>query len=208
MSIVYLLEDLAQRIITLDKRQARGILAEKLKEHNLQSGCKALDFGCGAGLLSRVFIEYGIDYYGYDIDAKMLEYARWLYPKCTFVNTIKEALAQAPYDVILANICFHHIPNNELMLSVLPAINSMMSSKSVFVLIDALPLENNASFIRRAYNKLERGHCKRCEADIQEILEREFLIKSKCIKRSYILALDTKFNPVYNDLFIYDLVTK
>ena len=68
MIIYGLISDLAQRIITLNKLQQRKALAEKLKELDLRPGCKALDFGCGTALFSKIFLDRGVDYYGYEVE--------------------------------------------------------------------------------------------------------------------------------------------
>ena len=144
----------------------------------------------------------------YDIDLNLLEYARWLYPKRTLTHSIKEATSYAPYDIILANCCFHHISDSELISSTLPEISSMMHKNTIFILIDILPLENNASLIRRAYNKLEAGHSKRCAEHLEKLLLVEFTIINKCVERSHLLSLDSKANPIYNDLIIFALLKK
>ena len=200
-----LISDLGQRIVSFNKFQQRLNLTKKLIELDLPAGSFALDYGCGTGQFARIFRNLGLDYFGYDVDADLLHYAKWLHPQHTFVHTIEELLSMSKFDVILASCCFHHISDHELISITLKNINRMMTESSVFFLIDILPLENNASHLRRIYNKLERGGFKRSEEQIEKLFKNYFVVESKNIIRSDLLSIDSKYNPVYNKLVMYNL---
>lgn len=73
------LNNLIQGIITLDKREQRSNLAERVHSLNLPKGSRVFDLGCGTGLFARVFAQLGLDYDGYDIDTRLISYARRLH---------------------------------------------------------------------------------------------------------------------------------
>lgn len=108
------LNDLIQRIISLDKWEQRKNLTQRVQSLNLPRGSKVLDFGCGTGLFARVFMKMGLNYYGYDIDNRLISYARRLYRNCQFTASKEQLRKEAPFDLILANCCFHHIDSATL----------------------------------------------------------------------------------------------
>jgi 2-polyprenyl-3-methyl-5-hydroxy-6-metoxy-1,4-benzoquinol methylase len=63
-----LFNDVAQRLITLNKLGQRRNLLARLRALGLPPGGSALDFGCGTGLFAPTFQQAGLPYTGYDID--------------------------------------------------------------------------------------------------------------------------------------------
>src|ERR1700752_3815192 len=130
--------DAAQRLLTGNKLQQRVAIERRLRGMpGLRRG-RVLDFGCGTGLFERPLRRLGFEYVGYDVDAALLSYAARLRPASTWVSDWRDAAALSPYDLILANCCFHHIPDAELQREVLSGISSVMRPGSVFFLIDVL----------------------------------------------------------------------
>ncbi len=202
--IKVLFNDLTQRIVTLDKLQQRQHLAQKLQNLDLPKNSKSLDFGCGTGLFARTFFKAGLTYYGYDIDKDFLAYATKLYPTGNFSSNLDVISQSGPFDVILANCCFHHISDDELQSSTLVNIKQLMTEHSRFIFVDLLQ-DNNASFIRRMFNKLERGVYLRSKKHWEAIISNHFVINNRYILRTYSVSLVTRYNPLYNDVIVFDL---
>lgn len=203
-----LISDIGQRAVSLNKREQKRFFAARMRQLGLPQGSRVLDFGCGTGLFARTLSRIGLRYFGYDVDPGLLTYARLLRPSLTFVSNLEDARRHGPFDAILANCCFHHISDVELETSTLPDIARMMHAGSVFTLVDVLPLEPNASLVRRAYNRLEQGTFKRTAEHLDRLLRERFVVRSKAVHRSFLLALATGLNPIYNDLVAFDLVLR
>lgn len=200
-----IISDVAQRALTLNKLEQRRYLSASVRRLNLRSGARILDFGCGTGLFARTLHRAGLEYCGYDPDAAAVRYARRLYPGLTFVSRLEHAASAAPYDAVLANCCFHHIDDDGLLNTTLPAIARLMQRDSVFLLVDVLPLEKDASAIRRLFNRFERGASKRTGAELERLLAGRFVVRSQRIQRFFALSASVSANPVYNDVIQYDL---
>lgn len=199
------LSDLAQRALTLNKLEQRRYLAASLRELRLPPGTTSLDFGCGTGLFARTLQRAGLQYCGYDPDAAAVRYASRIYPRLTFVSRLEDAARSGPFDVILANCCFHHITDDELLHATLPAIAGLMHRDSRFLLVDVLPLERGASTMRRIFNHFEQGDNKRTAAAIEQLLTGRFRIRSFDTRRFFALSASVRANPFYNDVIRYEL---
>ena len=201
-----LVSDVAQRLLTRNKIAQRRTLSEWVRGLNLRTTARLLDFGCGTGLFARTLRRAGPEYCGYDPDAGAVRYARRVHPELTFVSRLEDAAASAPYDVVVANCCFHHISDDDLRRETLPAIARMLAADSVVLLIDVLPLEQDASLLRRTFNRLEVGTNKRTGAEIERLLAGRFVVRSRRIQRDFLFAVAVQANPIYNDLIGYELV--
>ena len=203
-----LVSDLGQRAVSLNKLEQKRYFAERIRQLGVAPGSKVLDFGCGTGLFARTLSRLGLQYFGYDVDEGLLVYARRLRPWLSFVSSLDQARTLGPFDVIVANCCLHHIPDVELVASTLPDLARMMTPESTLMLVDVLPLEPQASAIRRLYNRLEQGDFKRTADELDRLLSPRFTIRSKTQPRSNFLALSSPFNPIYNNLAAYDLTLR
>jgi ubiquinone/menaquinone biosynthesis C-methylase UbiE len=195
------LNDLIQRIITLDKWEQRSNLGERVRSLNLPKESKVLDFGCGTGLFARVFMKMGLNYYGYDIDNRLISYARRLYRNCQFTASKEQLRKEAPFDLILANCCFHHIDSATLREELI-GIKRILSENGTFMMIDILFSENDPSLFRKLFRKLELGMHVRVIDDYRRIIEQHFSIIKTDIVRSHLFSI--KNNPIYNDLAVFE----
>jgi SAM-dependent methyltransferase len=193
--------DLIQRIITLNKWEQRRNLKKRVRSINLPKGSKVLDFGCGTALFTNVFKELGLNYYGYDIDTRLISYARHFYKGCQFVATKDELKYLGPFDLILANCCFHHIDTMTLF-EELKEIKHILDLNGTFMMIDILLQPNDAFLLRSLFKKLEVGAYIRSYDDYRKIIEKYFRITKSDIERSHLFSI--KRNPVYNDLCIIE----
>ncbi len=194
------LNDLFQRFMTFNKLEQRKKLAAHLERLGLKKGSKVLDFGCGTGLFAKAIVAAGLDYHGYDVDSRLTDYARMWNRKCTF-TVKKEDLARiAPFDLVIANCCFHHIPD-EVLGRELNWIRSLLSESGVFLMIDLLLAQNDPSFLRRRFRRLEKGAFLRKREDYQKLVAERFKIEKSLLDRSHVFSIK---NPVYNDLLVLE----
>ena len=197
--------DVAQRLITLNKLEQRRHLLDRLRALRLPRESAALDFGCGTGLFAPTFRRAGLRYLGYDIDPRLVAYARWLYRYGRFISTEAELRAAAPFEVIVATCCFHHIADDTLSTE-LARMRSLLADGGTFVMIDiVLPPGPDPSFLRRQFRKLERGAFVRQPDQYRAIVERHFRVRRVDRDRSHVVSLPR--NPVYNDLVILECGT-
>jgi 2-polyprenyl-3-methyl-5-hydroxy-6-metoxy-1,4-benzoquinol methylase len=200
-----IVSDLAQRAITLNKHEQRQYLLEAVGRLHLRPGARVLDFGCGTGLFAGTLSGAGLDYYGFDPDAAAVHYAARIHPSLTFVSRLEDAAALSPFDAVIANCCFHHIDDEELGRQTLPAIAGLMREDARFLLIDVLPLERDASTIRRLFNVLEQGTHKRTGAQLEALLVGRFAIDARRVLRFFAFSASVPINPVFNDVIQFEL---
>jgi len=183
-----LFNDVAQRLITLNKLEQRRQLLERLRALDVPRGGLALDFGCGTGLFAPTFQAAGLRYVGYDVDARLVCYARRLYGGARFVSTEAELRATAPFDLIVANCCFHHIADDVLSTE-LGRIRSLLADRGAFVMIDILLSDHDPSFLRRQFMKLERGAYVRRPEQYRALVERHFQVRRVDHDPSHVFSL-------------------
>lgn len=196
-----LFNDIVQRILTGNKGEQKRNLGRTLQGLSLKPGSKCVDFGCGTGLFAKVFTGGGLRYYGYDIDERLTAYANSLYRSstCLFTASPDVLKTHAPFDLVMANCCFHHI-DDSLIHEVLTGIRGLLEEGGTFLLIDILFAENDPSLLRGLFRKLEKGAYVRKAEDYRRIVERHFTVTSAAVERSHLFSL--KGIPVYNDLLI------
>lgn len=193
--------DVMQRMITLDKWEQRRNLRERVRSLELSQGSKILDFGCGTGLFSRVFTELGLSYYGYDIDNRFISYARRLYKNCRFTASKDELRRGGPFDLTVANCCFHHM-DDIIVHEELNEIKRMLSTNGIFIVVDILFSNDDTHFLRKLFRKMELGAHIRLIDDYRRIIEQHFSIIKIDIVRSHLFSI--KNNPIYNDLAVFE----
>jgi cyclopropane fatty-acyl-phospholipid synthase-like methyltransferase len=194
-----LLTDLFQRVLTANKWEQRNNLSRYLRALNLKAGSRCLDFGCGTALFAPVFTAANLNYYGYDIEKSLLDYASRIYKKAQFTSSLDDLKASAPFDLILANCCFHHIDSETLDVE-LQSICSILADDGTFIMIDILLPSNDSFWLRRLFRRLERGAFVRTAGDYAILIKRRLRIIQQNIERSHVFSL--KHNPVYNDQLV------
>ncbi len=196
-----LINDLGQRAVTLNKWEERRRLRRRLKALALPPGSKVLDFGCGTGLFARTFAGSGLTYRGYDIDDRLVSFARRVHPGHVFASTRDEVARHGPFDLIVANCCFHHIPEGELA-EELEWVKIMLADQGTFLLIDIAAHPEDRSAVRRAFRALERGAFLRRDDEYVAIVSRHLAVRRVDAERSHVLSIPG--NPIYNDLVIVE----
>ncbi len=199
-----LFNDVMQRLITLNKLEQRRQLLARLRSLGVRPGGSALDFGCGTGLFAPTFRRAGLRYTGYDIDPRLVAYARRLYREARFVSSDAELRAAAPFDLIVANCCFHHIADDTLS-DELARMRRLLAEGGAFVMIDIILQEPDHSFLHRQFMKLERGLYVRRPDQYRAIVERHFRVRRVDQDRGHVLSLPQ--NSLYNDFVILECGT-
>jgi SAM-dependent methyltransferase len=196
--------EVAQRVITGNKHQQRRFIADRVRQLTLADSAQVLDFGCGTGLFAPTLARLGLRYVGYDVDAGFVEYARRRRPQFTWLTSLADARQRAPFDLILANCCFHHIADDEIQDAVVPAITGMMHPRSVFLLIDILPPERGASMVRRLHGGVEQGDHRRELRDLDRLVA-PFEVQRRDTARWHTLPLATRMDPLVVDVAVFEL---
>jgi len=192
-----------QRFNTANKSHQRKYLSGLLSKSNLAKGSRVLDFGCGTGLFAKTFRKHDLDYYGYDIDKIYIRYAKKLYRDCIFTTSMKELQTQSPFDLIVANCCFHHIRDAEL-LEELDKIKNLLDHNGKFIVIDILAVKDDPSYTHRLFTKLERGKHVRFEYQYKNIIEQRFSINRCSAYRTFLFSLGWNWFPLYTDLVVLE----
>ena len=71
-----------------------------------------------------------------------------------------------------------------------------------FLMIDLLLQDNDPSFLRRQYRKLERGAFVRRDDDYGRLIERHFRVTNRERVRSHVWSL--KHNPLHTELIVFE----
>jgi cyclopropane fatty-acyl-phospholipid synthase-like methyltransferase len=195
-----LINDLGQRVVSLNKWEQRRSLHRRLKALALPPGSKALDFGCGTGLFAGTFAQSGLTYHGYDIDGRMVSYARRTHSGQVFVSTRDEIVRHGPFDLVVANCCFHHIPD-DVLAEELEWVKSILADGGTFLLIDLVADPQDRSVLRRAFRRLERGLFLRRVEEYVAIVARHLVVRRVGADRTHMFSLP---GPVYNDLIVVE----
>jgi len=196
-----LINDLGQRVVSGNKWEQRRSLRRRLKALALPPGSRALDFGCGTGLFVSTFTGSGLAYHGYDIDSRVVTYASRMHSGQVFVSTRDEVARHGPFDLVVANCCFHHIDDDTLA-EELEWVKAVLSDRGTFLLIDLIIRPEDRSLLRRLFRTLERGaHLRRAE-EYAAIAGRHLAVRRIGADRSYMLSIPG--SPIYNDLVVVE----
>jgi SAM-dependent methyltransferase len=194
-----LIDDVAQRVISGNKLEQQQYLISRLREMKLPQGAKVLDFGCGTALFANTIMDAGFDYTGYDIDPAVIGYAKRLYRGGTFTADANELSELGPFDLVLANCCFHHIEDG-LIEKELDRFRQILKPGGRFLLIDLLLRDDDPHLLRRAFRKLERGAYVRKSEGYERLVTTRFKISDRRVVRTHVFSL--KGNPLYQDLVV------
>jgi SAM-dependent methyltransferase len=146
----------------------------------------------------------GLDYVAYDIDPDLIAYASRRTPSGRFMSTLDDVRAVGPFDLVIANCCFHHIADGDAK-DVIGTIRHLLGSPGLFVLIDLLLEDRYETLARRLYNHLERGAYVRRREDYKRLVETQFKVLREGGFRSHMFSL--KGNPVFYDLVVLECAT-
>ena len=188
--------DLFQRFMTGNKLEQRRNLEKHVDRLGLPEGARVLDFGCGTGLFAETFIGRGMRYVGYDICPNLTGYAARLHGRARFTTSKRIVAESGPYDLIVANCCFHHI-DTKIIQEELGTLGGLLAEDGKFLLIDILLAPNETFFLRRWFRRLERGAFVRSEAEYRAVVESRLRVTASSVARSHLFSIPGI--PVYND---------
>jgi SAM-dependent methyltransferase len=183
------LSDSRSATVFYDDRYAQGYMEEWSEEKKrrivevvsalpLPMRGRALDFGCGNGVLTDVLrraLPTGWDVVGTDLSAVALENARLLHPGCVFVEPGAPEVADVPFDLVFTHHVLEHVADVQATLDDLAARLAPDGG-----MLHILPCGNPGSFEhelclarpdgidRRSGNRFffeEEGHLRRLSTD-------------------------------------------
>ena len=194
--------DMAQRILTFNKREQRTAMRRLFQQIGYAGGARLLDYGCGTGLFATALAENGSKYVGYDIDERLVKYASRLYASLMFTHEKEEVVSHGPYDCVLANCCFHHIPDTQAR-DELDFIKSTLGPNGHFVMVDIVAPSDNVSAppLHRVFALIEQGGSIRRHGDNVRLLEAQFEVERADVVRTHLFSMSP--SPLYNNLGIY-----
>jgi SAM-dependent methyltransferase len=113
-----------------------------------------IDFGCGAGRLTRALSSYFPTSFGVDISSTMIERARELAPNCQFQQS--DSLAGFPNqsaDLIYSTLVLQHQPSTKAVRSLIKDMVRVLAPGGllVFQMPMHIPLRNRLQLRRRLY---------------------------------------------------------
>lgn len=77
---------------------------------DVHTGDRAIDLGCGNGMLTKRLSEMGLEVTGVDVSEEMLGIARSSYPELTFIKSdALDFMVSEPVDAVFSNAVFHWI---------------------------------------------------------------------------------------------------
>ena len=131
-----------------------------------------------------------------------MKYAGRRYPRLTFTHDRETAAGLGPYDCIVANCCFHHIPDTQAG-GALDFIRRNLAPDGRFVMIDLLAPSDavTTSPLHHLYGLIERGASIRRDDDNVRLLEAQFDVVRAGVARSHLLSI--KRSPLYTNLGMY-----
>lgn len=103
---------------------------------DLKKGERVLDLGCGNGRWFKIFKEKEVEYIGIDNSEKLIEIARTLFPKATFIvaDALKIPFQENYFDKVYAIALLHHIPSERYRLLVLKEIKRVLKPRGKLIL--------------------------------------------------------------------------
>ncbi len=85
------------------------------------------------------------------------------------------------------------------ILELLKRLDSWLKDSGTFLMIDALLIENDISYIHRKIVENDQGKYWKTADENKEIIGKQFIIKESNVKRIYSF-ISHKYNPLFNDI--------
>lgn len=137
---------------------------------------KILDIGCGTGaMINYINEKLDIDYVGYDINEKYIEFAKNKHPNkgrfyCTSVSEAK--LIERNFDIVAALAIVHHLNLNESE-NLFKLAKQSLKPGGYFLLAEPVWTDSQSRFEKYLMSK-DRGQNIRTEKQYLEMAKKEF----------------------------------
>ena len=120
-----------------------------------------------------------------------------------FTHEKEQVVSLGPYDCVLANCCFHHIPDAQAAAPQLAFIRSNLGPNGCFVMLDILASDDDVAAppLHHLFGLIEQGDSMRRHRENIQLLESQFEVVRADVVRTHLFSLDP--SPLYNNLGIY-----
>lgn len=187
--------DWLQRLISGGKRQQLRYLREIFWSIDLVQGSRVLDYGCGTALFAPAFLERGCVYWGYDIKESLIAYASEKYSAGRFSDDKADLRDAAPFDLVLANCCAHHM-NDIALQEEMSFIYSILAENGRLLFVDIVS-DAELPGLARLCLLLERGAYVRTSADNRAFVEGGFVVEAETNGVAHMAGWESGWNPFY-----------
>ena len=145
----------------------------KLYHDKIPNPGRILDFGCANGNTFPAFSE--CDYYGLDLDKKLIEQAKKKfssYPNARFIcaNILDEPFSDNFFNNVLFACTGHHV-TDETMTPIFRSICGTLKKGGSLYIVDTIRTENDSPFLKFKH-KLDRGHFIKSENEYRDFLSK------------------------------------
>ena len=152
-----------EEFFSTGRKEIEEILAEAKALGYPLRGCRALDFGCGVGRVTRALAEHFAECYGVDISEEMITLAEHLnghMSKCRFIVNAADDLKIFPgdhFDMVYSNIVLQHLPERNQIESYISEFVRVVAPGGLvaFQLASWIPWRNRIQIRRRLYSLLK-----------------------------------------------------
>lgn len=153
---------------------------------DIRPGMRIIDIGCGPGYIVK-YLPEGVDYVGFDIDESYIAHANTQFGDrgrffCRFFDAAA-ASEFGPVDIVMMNGVLHHIPDDELTIT-LGNIRSVLSAGGILFSLDGCYRQGQSAF-RKWMLDNDRGQFVRDEAGYRKILGQNFDTVDLHIRENY-----------------------
>ncbi len=168
--------DLSQLVFGANQ-QKKALFKKVIKKKG-----RLLDFGCANGNLFPIFQEY--EYYGVDIDNRLIEFAQKKYKEFKNAHFIYADILDRPFpyeffDSILFSTAGHHI-DDSLLSNIIEALSESLKVGGSIYFFDIIRAPREESMFLKFLLGFDRGRYMRDEARYRELI---FKFSSKLIPK-------------------------
>jgi SAM-dependent methyltransferase len=149
---------------------------------------KLLDFGCANGNTFPAFVDF--EYYGIDVDAKFVDYARNKFRNYPNAHWVTADIRDNPFedntfDYVLFASTGHHIPD-DMLCKILKSLIGVVKKNGLIYLIDIVARPGKDNWWKELLIRYDQGQFTRTEIQYKDIISQfcsEVTIVSESIRK-------------------------